>query len=55
MKKNISPWLCIGLIVLLVYELVHRFIVPLSDWVAIAALLVSVVLIVRGGLQSKQE
>lgn len=53
MKKTIAPLLGIGLLIFLAYIIANRFIVELSDWVAIPILLIAIILIVIGGLKSK--
>lgn len=48
MKKTISPMLGIGIIIWVTYIIVQRFITPISDWVAIPLLVISIVLTLTG-------
>ena len=50
-----SPYLVIGLLIFAVYTIINRFIVQLSDWLAIPLLLAAIVLIIAGGLKSKRK
>ena len=55
MKKTLSPLLTVGLLIVVLLNLVNRFVTPLSDWVAIPLALLAIVLIIVGGLKSKSE
>ncbi len=55
MKKRISPMLGIGLLIYVAYTIIDRFIIRISDWLAIPLLLVGIVLIIAGGLKTKEE
>lgn len=55
MKKTISPLLGIGLFIFAVYTIVQRFITSISDWIAIPLLVVAIVLIIVGGLKTKEK
>ena len=55
MKKTISPLLGIGLLIFVVYNIIERFIIPISDWLAIPLLVAAIVLIIVGGLKTKDK
>jgi len=55
MKKTISPLLKMELLIFLVNTIVQRFIIPISDWIAISLLMVAIVLIIVGGLKTKEK
>lgn len=55
MKKTISPILGIGLLIFAMYNIIIRFIMPISDWIGIPLLLVAIVLITVGGLKTKEK
>jgi hypothetical protein len=55
MKKTISPLLGIGLLIFVVNTIVERFITPISDWIVIPMLVVAIVLIIVGGLKTKEK
>ncbi|WP_268049421.1 hypothetical protein [Clostridium ganghwense] len=50
-----SPLLNIGLLMFVIYVLIDKFIAPLSDWIAIPALLIAIALIIIGRLRSKND
>lgn len=45
--------LLIGLIIFGVYMIIDKFIMPISVWIAVPLLIISVVLILYGGLKPK--
>lgn len=51
MKKTTSPMLRIGLLIFIVLTIIERFIVSISDWVAIPILVVAIILIFAGGIK----
>jgi len=55
MKKTISPLLEIGLLIFVVNTIVQRFITPISYWIAIPLLVVAIVLIIVGGIKTKEK
>jgi hypothetical protein len=55
MKKTISPLLGIGLLIFVVNTIVERFITSISDWIVIPMLVVAIVLIIVGGLKTKEK
>lgn len=55
MKKTISPLLRLGLLIFVLQTIIDRFITPVSDWVAIPVLVVAIVLIVVGGLKTREQ
>ena len=55
MKKTVSPILGIGLIIFIILTIIERFIVSISDWVAIPLLVVAIIFIVVGGLKSVDD
>jgi hypothetical protein len=55
MKKTISPMLGIGLLIFVAFTIIERFITPISDWLAIALLVVAIILITVGGLKMKKS
>jgi hypothetical protein len=55
LKKAISPSLGIGLLIFVVITIVQRFIMPMSNWIAIPLLVVAIVLIIVGGLKTKER
>lgn len=54
-KKTISPILRIGLFIFIMLTIIERFIVSISDWVAIPLLVVAIILIIVGGLKEKDK
>jgi Flp pilus assembly protein protease CpaA len=55
MKRTISPLLGIGLLLFAVYTITDRFVTPISNWLAIPLLVIAIVLIMVGGLKSKEK
>ena len=55
MKKTISPFLEIGLLIFVVNTIVQKFITPISDWIAIPLFVVAIVMIIIGGLKTKEK
>lgn len=53
LNKRISPVLGAGLVIFVVYQIIQRFVIKLSDWIAIPVLVVASILIIIGGLKEK--
>jgi len=52
MKRIFSPMLSIGLIIVGVYTVVDRFIISISDWLAIPLLVLAIGLIILDGFKT---
>ncbi|MDX9799393.1 MAG: hypothetical protein RBT05_11110 [Bacteroidales bacterium] len=55
MNKTISAPLGIGLLIFVLIMIVQRFFTPISDWIAIPLLIVGIILIIIGGLKTREE
>jgi len=54
MKKIISPMMRVGILIVVAYIIIERFIIPIPDLIAIPLLLVSIILVVVGGFKMKK-
>lgn len=55
MQKSISPISRTGLLMLVTISIIERFITPISDYIAIPVLVVGIVLIIVGGIKTKES
>ena len=55
MKKTISPILVAGLFIFVLLNITERFITPVSNWVAIPILIISIILVILGGFKEKNK
>lgn len=53
MKMRFSPYLIVGIVILVVYLLVERFVQPIDPVIAIPVLLFSIVLILIDGIRRR--
>ncbi|MDF2685324.1 MAG: hypothetical protein K0S55_505 [Clostridia bacterium] len=52
MKRTISPLLGMGLLIFALLTIIERFIVPISNFIAIPLLIAAIVLIIIGGFKN---
>lgn len=55
MKRTTATTLRIGLFIFIAVTIVERFIMPISDWIAIPLIILAIILIIMGGLKNEKN